>query len=148
MKIIYLILSLGLIQFSTYAYSSDTLIVKTSSKSVDSAVAALKTAVLKAGANIFAEIDHAEGAKKAGINMRPTKLIILGNPKIGTAIIEKDRRVGLHLPLHVLIWEDDTGTKISYEEPGIISKRYNIKADDENLKKLSSALNAFTNAAQ
>lgn len=129
------------------AFAADALVTKKSSKSVEAVVTSLKDAVTKAGAELFAQIDHAAGARAVGLTMPPTVLVVFGNPNIGSPIIRQDRRVGLHLPLHVLIWENETGTNLSYEDPKVIASRYAIKADDENLKKLSMALDKLTNAA-
>ena len=86
-----------------------------SSHSVKGTVRKLSTILEQKGMNIFATIDHQKGAINAGMDLRPTTLIIFGNPKIGTKLMQCDQRLGLALPLKMLIWLDDNGdTWIGY----------------------------------
>lgn len=147
MKKSFLVVVLHLSFFACPLIAAEDFVLKTSTKSVEDVTSALKKAITNAGAQVFAEIDHAASAKAAGIELQPTILIIFGNPKIGTQIIQQDRRVGLQLPLHVLVWNDNGSTKISYENPTVISNRYNIKSDDENLQKLVIAVAKLTDAS-
>jgi len=107
----------------------------------------LVAAIERAGARVFAMVDHAAGAKSIGTDLEPTVLVIFGNPKIGTPIIKADRRAGLDLPLHVLIWEDGGTVKIGYENPKTLKARYNIQGADDSFAAMNSALQKLTKAA-
>ena len=100
------------------------------------------------GMTVFARIDHAAGAKKAGKTLPPTQLLIFGNPKIGTPLMLCSPSIAIDLPQKALIWEDSAGTTwISYNDPMFLKLRHNTQGCDEVLKKVSMALGKFTNKA-
>jgi uncharacterized protein (DUF302 family) len=77
------------------------------------------------GMNIFARIDHAAGAAKVGLSLRPTQVLVFGNLKGGTPFMECSQTVGIDLPLKLLVWEDATGQVwIGYNEPAWIGHRH------------------------
>ena len=124
------------------------LIKKSSPHTVEKTVTQLKAAITKAGATLFAKIDHAAGAKKVGKTLRPTTLIIFGNPKLGTPAMTLAQTAGLDLPLRVLIFEDNQGkTHLVYHAPKQLSTSHGIPKDAEVLVKMTGALNKLTNAA-
>ena len=145
-KIIGLTLFLHL-SFLTSAHASD-LITKSSPHSVDKTISQFETALKDAGATLFAKIDHAAGAKKIGSTLRPTTVIIFGNPKIGTPAMIIAQTIGLDLPLRVVIFEDKEGkTQIAYHPPKTLSANHNIEESSKVLEKMTSALNKLTDAA-
>ncbi len=74
---------------------------------------------------VFARIDHAAGATEAGLELRPTELIIFGNARGGTPLMQASQTAGIDLPLKVLVWQDATGkTQVSYNEPSWIVQRH------------------------
>ena len=79
------------------------------------------------GLNIFARIDHAAGAAKVGKTLRPTELLVFGNPQGGTPFIECAQSVGMDLPLKALVWQDDKGQVwLGYNDPAWIAKRHDV----------------------
>jgi uncharacterized protein (DUF302 family) len=122
-------------------------IVKTSPHDVETTVAQLKAAVEKAGAKVFAVIDHQAGAKSAGLELDPTTLVIFGNPKIGTPIIQADRNAALDLPIRVLVWSEQGRTRIGVLSPEEFKRRYDVKNADKALQMMGKALNNLLNAA-
>jgi len=79
---------------------------------------------------IFATIDHAAGAASVDRKLRPTTLVIFGNPAAGTALMQEKQTSGIDLPLKALVWEDADGTiKLTYNDPGWISARHNLGHD-------------------
>lgn len=77
------------------------------------------------GMTVFAHIDHAAGAAKAGLPLRPTDLIIFGNAKGGTPLMQSVQTIGIDLPLKALIWQDASGkTWLSYNDPAWFVKRH------------------------
>ncbi|MEJ2394986.1 MAG: DUF302 domain-containing protein [Candidatus Thiodiazotropha sp.] len=102
----------------------------------------------KAGLKIFARIDHAAGAAKVGQELRPTQLIIFGSPKVGTALMTSDQRVGIDLPLKVLAWQDAEGKVwLSYNSPDFLFGRFAIEDRAPVKQKVTGALKKLTKAA-
>lgn len=132
---------------STSASAAE-LIKKASPHSVKVTLDNLEAAVKKAGAKIFARIDHAAGAEKVGAKLRPTQMLMFGNPKLGTPAMQAAQSAGLDLPLRVVAYEDENGkVHIAYHAPAELSKTHGIPADAKVLAKMTGALNKLTNAA-
>jgi uncharacterized protein (DUF302 family) len=107
----------------------------------------LEDVVKQRGLVVFARIDHAAGAARIGKTLRPTELLIFGNPQGGTPFMECAQSVGIDLPLKALVWEDAAGKVwISYNEPAFLAQRHEVPGCPvvENLKK---ALVGITEAA-
>jgi uncharacterized protein (DUF302 family) len=105
--------------------------------------------ILKAkGMDLVARVDHAAGAEKVGKKLRPTELIIFGNPQAGTALMQNKQSVGLDLPQKVLIWEDDQGKVwLSYNDPNYLMSRHGINGCNELINNIGNALASITNEA-
>jgi len=100
------------------------------------------------GMEVFARIDHAAGAAKVGLTLRPTELIIFGNARGGTPLMQSVQTVGIDLPLKVLVWEDASAkTFISYNEPSWIAQRHGIADAEPVVSKMSDLLSAITTIA-
>ena len=95
-------------------------------------------AVLKSkGLIVFAKVDHSGEAEKIGLKMRPTQLIIFGNPKAGTPVMLASPTLAIDLPLKVLIAEDDSGkVSVTFNSPAYLQARHNVK--DDLLKNISA----------
>jgi uncharacterized protein (DUF302 family) len=108
----------------------------------------LENEVRGRGLTVFARIDHAKGAKEAGLELRPTELIIFGNARGGTPLMQSDQKVGIDLPLKALVWQDEAGkTWLSYNEPARIAQRHGLSATENVVSNLSAALSAIVRAA-
>jgi uncharacterized protein (DUF302 family) len=129
------------------AQQEDSWTIKTSPKSVADTVSALTTAVDGAGATVVAVVDHAASAKKAGMELPPTTLVIFGNPKLGTPLMQKNRQIAMDLPMRVLVWQDGDTTKVGYLKPESMASWYGIAADNPSIKTMTGALDKLTNAA-
>ena len=115
-----------------------------------SETAARLEAVLKAkGQTIFARVDHGAGAAAAGLALRPTILVIFGNAKVGTALMQAEQSIGIDLPLKALIWEDTGGkTWLGYTDPKALAARYGLgAATAPTIEAMSGALAAIAKAA-
>ena len=100
------------------------------------------------GMTVFTIIDHAEGAQKVGKRLRPTVLIIFGNPKVGAPLMQCGQSVAIDLPQKALIWEDEEGhVWLSYNDPKYLAKRHGIKGCEEVIKKIENALGNFARKA-
>jgi uncharacterized protein (DUF302 family) len=83
-----------------------------------------------------------------GMSLKPAEVLIFGNPKLGTPLMQSNVRVGLDLPLKVLAWEDDKGQVwVGYTQPDALAARYDIKDQGEVVKKITGALDGLTNQA-
>jgi len=104
----------------------------------------LAAEVASRGMQVFARIDHAAGAKSDGMPLRPTEVLIFGNAKGGTPLIQAAQTIGLDLPMKILVWQDEAGdTYLSYNEPVWLSRRHGITGETEAVAgKLASALAA------
>jgi uncharacterized protein (DUF302 family) len=100
------------------------------------------------GMTVFARIDHAAGAAEAGLELRPTELIIFGNARGGTPLMQASQTAGIDLPLKALVWEDaGRKTWLSYNEPGWIVQRHGLGVKAEIVDKLSAALSDISRKA-
>jgi uncharacterized protein (DUF302 family) len=108
----------------------------------------LETEIRAQGMEVFARIDHAAGAAKVGLTLRPTELIIFGNALGGTPLMQSVQTVGIDLPLKALVWEDSAGkTCISYNEPSWIAQRHGLPNAEPVVSKMTALLRAGTTKA-
>lgn len=104
--------------------------------------------VKERGMTLFDRIDHAEGARKIGMELRPTEVLIFGNPKGGTPLMQCEQSVGIDLPLKMLVWKDEAGVvRVGYSNPESLKDRYGIKGCDEVLRKMKGALETLASDA-
>jgi len=94
---------------------------------VNQTVTKLEAVLQEKGIRLFTVIDHSGEAEKAGMKMRPTKLLIFGNPKAGTPLMIAEPSAAIDLPLKLLVWEDVEGlTWISYNSPAYLQARHGL----------------------
>ena len=97
---------------------------------------------------VFARIDHAGGAAVVGLKLAPTELIIFGNARGGTPLMQSVQTVGIDLPLKALVWEDTAGkTWLSYNEPSWIAQRHGVRNAEQVVSKMAAALSAMARKA-
>jgi len=98
-----------------------------SNHSVDQTVEKLKGILQAKGVTLFALVDHSGEAEKAGLKMRPTKLLIFGSPKAGTPLMLAAPSIAIDLPLKILIWEDgQRKVWVSYNSPAYLQERHGV----------------------
>ena len=108
----------------------------------------LVAVVQSKGMTVFVRIDHAAEAKKVGLKMRPSQLLIFGNPKGGTPLMVASPTAAIDLPLKALAWEDADGKVwLGYNAASYLKERHGIEGKDESLKALAAALDAMTDKA-
>ena len=109
----------------------------------------LEAAVRTKGMTVFARVDHAAGAAAIGLALRPTELIIFGNARGGTPLMQLEQTIGIDLPLKALAWEDASGKAwLSYNEPAWLAARHGIAEDGGAVAKtLSGVLAALAKEA-
>jgi uncharacterized protein (DUF302 family) len=107
----------------------------------------LEAEIRAQGMTVFARIDHAAGAAEVELTLRPTELIIFGNARGGTPLMQAVQTVGIDLPLKALVWEDAGGkTWLSYNEPGWIARRHSVASAEPIVSKMATALSAISKA--
>jgi uncharacterized protein (DUF302 family) len=109
----------------------------------------LEAGVKAKGLTVFARIDHAAGAAEVRLPLQPTELLIFGNARGGTPLMQANQTIGIDLPLKALAWQDASGkTWLSYNDPGWLAKRHGLGREvDVTVGALAAALNAFAKAA-
>lgn len=97
------------------------------------------------GMSVFAHIDHAAGATAVGLSLRPTELLIFGNAKTGTLLMESAQTLGIDLPLKALVWQDASGTAwLSYNDPAFLARRHGLDGVDNTIiNAMAAALEAI-----
>ncbi len=120
-----------------------------SSNDFDATYAKLKAAIEKNEAlKIVAEINHEENAGKAGLNLRPTRLIIFGNPKLGTPLMNESQTLAIDLPQKMLVYKNEKEEVfVAFNDPLYLAKRHGVNENREEFGKIAAALNALAQAA-
>jgi uncharacterized protein (DUF302 family) len=126
------------------AFAGNGIISVSSSYDVKTTADRLVKSLTTKGMTVFARIDHAAGAAKVGKTLRPTELVIFGNPKVGTPLMQCDQSSAIDLPQKALIWEDDGGQVwLSYNDPKYLAQRHDLSQCAEVVKKIEKALGNF-----
>ena len=134
--------------FASVTYADNGIISIKSSHDVKTTVDRLDNILREKGMTVFIRINHAEGAQKVGKKLRPTELIIFGNPKVGTPLMQCGQSVAIDLPQKALIWQDEAGQVwLSYNDPKYLASRHSIKECGEIIKKIEKALRNFARMA-
>ncbi len=139
---------ISLLCFVSMAFADNGLISIKSSHDVQRTADRLENTLREKGMTVFIRINHAEGAQKVGKKLRPTELVVFGNPKVGTPLMQCSQSVAIDLPQKALIWEDEAGhVWLSYNDPKYLAKRHGITECVNVIKKIEKALSNFAHAA-
>jgi len=142
-----MLLLIGLV-LSNPVYAESKMITKKSSHSVTVTIDRLEAALKEKEIGVVARVDHSAAAKKVDMALRPTQVLIFGNPKLGTPLMQSNPQAGLDLPLKVLAWEDAAGVVwVGYTAPADLVARYQIGDRAEVVQKMTGVLDALTNQA-
>lgn len=124
------------------------LVTKRSKYSTTETLNRLSDALAAKGIKVMARIDHKKNAQSVDLSLRPTELLIFGNPKLGTLFMTSNQTAGLDLPLKALAWEDEKGQVwLTYNDPYYVAKRHHIEDRNDVAEKMSKALDNFTTTA-
>ena len=118
--------------------------VKESRLTFAETIARLSSAITNAGNTIFATIDQAAAAASVGMSLRPTTLIIFGNPKAGTGLMDEFPLLALELPLKLLVWDEGASVKVAYVPMSDIVNRYDVIGKEAQVAVMDRALDALT----
>lgn len=121
----------------------------TSPHSIDTTVARLERALEAADPiSIMARVDHGANAETVDRSLHPTRLLIFGNPELGTPLMEASATTAIDLPQKMLVWEDSTGqVRVAYNDPQYLAKRHGITERDDELQAISGALRKLAQRA-
>ncbi|HEC84021.1 MAG: DUF302 domain-containing protein [Candidatus Parabeggiatoa sp. nov. 2] len=118
------------------SYNDNGLVNVEATRSVKETTDHLESLLKEKGMTIFARINHAEGAKRIGKELRPTELLIFGNPKAGAPLMQCKQAMGIDLPLKMLIWEDENGQVwLTYNNPEHLANRHKLAGCAEKVIK-------------
>jgi len=132
--------------FGLSLFAND-IIIKESHCSVNATVQNIKNIVSKKGLHVFAVINHSGNAKAVGMKLNESKMVIFGNAKLGTALMQQDMTVGLDLPLRILVFRDTDGmVKMAYRDGSWLANHHLLNAATK-VAKVNSALNNITTKA-
>lgn len=109
-------------------------------------VAVLVAAIAKGGATLFANIDQSRAAQEVGLTLRPTTLLVFGNPKGGTPLMEAFPLAALDLPLKLLVWEEADAVSVAYTPARAIAARYGVSGKDALIAAMDHQLEALAAA--
>ena len=142
----FLCLSLFVLAFGNAQKADNGLITRESPYSVEATYTKLRT-LLSNNPNlkILLELDHSENAASVDLELPPTRIILFGNPKLGTPLMQASPTTAIDLPQKILVYDDGEGTKISYNDPLYLQKRHGIEGKSAVLEKVSKALQTITN---
>lgn len=131
------------------AESKEGIITVESVQDFESTYNALENAIAtNENLSIVAQLDHQANAANVGLELRPTKIIIFGNPNLGSPLMQNKQTVGLDLPQKMLVWEDENAVvKVSYNDPFYLQQRYNLEGNQEELEQISTALDNLATIA-
>lgn len=130
------------------AQANDQVNTLTSKYSVKETLDRLSAILTKKGIRVMARVNHAAGAKAAGLKLAPTELLVFGNPKLGTPLMQANRMIGLDLPMKVLAWKGDDGkVMVAYTKPSVLQSRHAISGKDAIFGKMTKALGGLVGKA-
>ena len=134
--------------FSSSVWAMDPIISLKSPYTVENTANRFEAILKKKGLTIFSRINHSENAAGVNLNLTPTEVIVFGNPKIGTPLMQCSKTVAIDLPQKALFWQDNNGQVwLSYNNPEYLKERHHIKGCDKLITKISNVLSKLSEAA-
>jgi len=99
------------------------------------------------GLTVFAQIDHAEAAREVGMELADEAVVVFGNPRAGTPLMQEDPKIGIELPLRILVWNDGEQTMLGYNDPRDLSRLYQVAPRAVTLEAMSALLEELAHEA-
>ncbi len=138
----------ALMMLSVVAHGDNGLVNVKSAHDVATTANRLEKVLAAKGMKVFMRINHAQGAASVGTKLRPTELVVFGNPKVGSPLMACNQTTGIDLPQKALIWEDaQSQVWLSYNNPKYLDKRHNLGECAKVIAKVTNALANFAKAA-
>jgi uncharacterized protein (DUF302 family) len=116
------------------------MVVSRSSSDHPTTVGRLVAAIEQRGLTVFARFDHAAAARDAGLELGEELVVVFGNPQSGTPLMQSDPRVGIELPLRILVWDSPDGVRLGYNDPRELGGEYELGDHGEILERMAGLL--------
>jgi uncharacterized protein (DUF302 family) len=110
-------------------------------------MSALIAAIDTRGLTVFARIDHAAGAREVGMELDEEEVVLFGSPRAGTPLMQDDRRIGIELPLRILVWREAGQVMIGYDDPRELADKYAVRQHTATLEQMAGLLEALSTEA-
>ena len=123
------------------------MIVKHSASGYPETALALADAIDRRGLTLFARIDHAGAARAVGMELADEEVFVFGSPRGGTPLMQADPRVGIELPLRMLLWQDGDTTAVGYRDPRELAGGFRLDGLDEPLAQMAALLEGLSDEA-
>ena len=118
-----------------------------SSSGYAATVRRLLDAIARRGLTVFAQIDHAAAAREDGMELADEAVVVFGNPRAGTPLMQEDPKIGIELPLRMLVWNDGEQTMLGYNDPRDLSRLYQVAPRAVTLEAMSALLEELAHEA-
>jgi uncharacterized protein (DUF302 family) len=125
----------------------ETLISKRSASSYSETTASLLAAIERRELTVFARIDHAAAAHEVGLELANEEVVVFGSPKGGTPLMQSDRRVGIELPLRILVWQEAEDVMLAYRDPRELGGAYELGGHEQTLEQMARLLEELATEA-
>jgi uncharacterized protein (DUF302 family) len=123
------------------------MVVKQSTRDYAETLSRLIEAIERRGLTVFARIDHAAGARAAGMDLADEEVVLFGNPRSGTPLMQADPTVGIELPLRVLVWRSPDAVLLGYRDPRELDGVYELTANRATLEQMAALLDSLLSEA-
>jgi uncharacterized protein (DUF302 family) len=110
-------------------------------------LARLLESIVRRGLTVFGQIDHAAAARGVGMELADEVVVVFGNPRAGTLLMQEDARVGIDLPLRILVWDEEGQTTVGYNDPRDLARAYALSSGEPTLEAMWSLLQALASEA-
>ncbi len=123
------------------------MIVRRSSTGYDETMSSLIASIEGRGLTVFARVDHAAGARAAGLELADEEVVLFGSPRSGTPLMQRDPRIGIELPLRVLVWRDGEVVLLGHQDPRELSGGYDVASEQATLEQMATLLEELVGEA-
>lgn len=123
------------------------LVVTRSPSSYGDTVRRLIDAIERRELTVFARVDHAAGARAAGLELEDEEVVLFGSPRAGTPLMQADRTVGIELPLRLLVWREGDDVHVGYRDPHDLAERYDVGERSAVLDQMAGLLGQLVSEA-
>ncbi len=122
-------------------------LTRTSTKGYAETLSQLLAAISGRGLTVFAQFDHAAGARDVDMELAPEMVVVFGNPRTGTPLMQADPRIGIELPLRIVVWSRDDATTVGYDDPRELADIYDVGEHAQTLEAMAALLSALAQEA-
>jgi uncharacterized protein (DUF302 family) len=123
------------------------MILKRSASGYVETMSSLVDAIERRGLTVFARIDHAAAAREVGLELADEEVVLFGNPRSGTPLMQSDRRIGIELPLRMLVWREGKDVQLAYSDPRELSSSYELTRHQSTLEQMATLLDELASEA-